>query len=365
MSQDDELERLRADIRSLGLIPDVDDLGRTANLPSPEQMLARAKSAEGRRASVITKRRTPWRRFAPPIIVVAAGVVAILGAMVVLPSSRDTAAADTPPVLRYEFVEAGRIAFAPGRPAKRQLLSLAKAARLARSPDSSGSSQYVRTMNWFAQVDVTSQGSSAALVPKIRELWLLADGTRISRELSGAPLSPDGRQASTKAVTSGSAAIERVSGGKGADFVNRLGPDQATVRSELLRVSGCPDTTGAVAAECLLSEIGSLATEYVMPPSVLAAFWSVLSDEESLRSLGAVEDRMRRPGVGISMVSPTAPQFRHVLIVSAQTGRVLGTEEILIKSDEKLRVHAPAIYSFTAVKVSRRTESVGPAGGDS
>lgn len=361
MSQDDELERLREQVRARRLLVAADDVARTANLPSAEQMLARAKAAELRDTSsepAAVRRR--WR-YSPQLVAVAAGAAVVLGLVFALPGTRDTAAADTPPVLKYEFVKTGQIAFAPGRPAGAQLRKLARAAEAAGESPGTGPTQYVRSTNWFAQLSDSDEESDAALVPKIRESWLRADGSRVFREFSGKPLAPDGRQRDVKVSVGGKAVIERLpNSGKGADFVDLLGDDPAQVRANLLKSRECPAKSGPVAAECLMSEIGSLTAEHVVSGRMFAMFWQVLADEPSIRDLGSAEDRVHRPGVGISMISPTAPQFRRVLIISPRSGRLLGSEEVLIKSDKALDLHAPAIYSFTAITQSRRTASTGP-----
>jgi hypothetical protein len=79
----------------------------------------------------------------------------------------------------------------------------------------------------------------------------------------------------------------------------------------------------------------------------------MLRAERGFRLLGAVEDRVGRVGVGISLIAADAPEFRHVLIADPKTGRLLGTEEILIAPVDGIDLEAPAIMSFTAILESR------------
>ncbi|MFI5430210.1 hypothetical protein [Aeromicrobium sp. UC242_57] len=87
----------------------------------------------------------------------------------------------------------------------------------------------------------------------------------------------------------------------------------------------------------------------------------MLSEEPSLRSLGSVNDRAGRSGIGISLIPADSPQFRKILIISPDTGGLLGTEEILIKNDSDVGIKAPAIYAFTAILDARYVSDKGPA----
>jgi hypothetical protein len=103
-----------------------------------------------------------------------------------------------------------------------------------------------------------------------------------------------------------------------------------------------------------------LAGNHVLPRPTLRVFWLILAEEPALRDLGLVRDRVGRPGVGISLISPDFKQFRRILIISPKTGELLGNEEILIKADEDLDLKAPAIYQYSAILDSKLTSDPGP-----
>jgi hypothetical protein len=360
----DELELLRAEARALGMPGPVSPASVGVRLPTAEQVLARAKASEAgdeHEAFDVVPIRTRRRQRVLRTVAVAAAVAGII-AVSVTPWQQDSAVATTPPVLRYEFADAANIAHAPGKEARSVLLELAAQADDQPAIGRSGRNQYLVTDSWFASLSDTE---AAELVPKQREQWLRPDGTTRVRETSGTPLTPDGRGVSVSTSTRTTTTSDETYPADGLDprFVDELGTDVAGVRNALLQAGQCAATGASpLRASCLYRQITGLYEQYVVPPQTAAVFWRVLADEPSFRSLGSVEDRAGREGVGISLVPNDAPQFRRVLIISRTTGQLLGTEDILIKDDPSAGIQAPAIYAFTAYLGSRYTRRDGPRG---
>lgn len=356
----DELELLREQARSLGMPSQIEPEALGVTLPSASSMLERAKAAEAADTEGIPSlQRASRRRLVVRALAVAAALAGI-ATIVVSPWQQHAADASTPPVLDYEFANAQNIAYAPGKDARAVLNQLADAASQQSAVSGSGSIQYLLTDNWFAELD---DSKTAELIPKRRETWLRADGSLRARETSGTPLSPDGRGLTKRPAARGSDVTDETYPAQENDpqFVAKLGANVQNVRDALMKKAECEDRNpGPNRAACLYQEITGLYASYVIPPKTVAAFLRILADEPTMRSLGSVKDRAGRAGIGISPIPVDSPQFRKVLIISPETGQLLGTEDILIKKDPELKLETPAIYSFTAILDTRYTRVFGP-----
>lgn len=359
-----EFETFLAEASAMGMPEEIrpEDVG--AQLPSAPEMLARAKEAEAAKAHPKggPQVRSVLRRPGA-LIAAAAAAAVILGAFGVGLLGRETAVADTPPVLDFEFAKARDIAWAPGREARLQLMKLAAAAGKSSTLDKRGTTQHTVSENWFAEITAEAGHTAAVLRPVRRESWLHADGSVVVRETPGPALRPDGRyDLDAPAPGPIDPVLEGHSGSESyARAVEQLGTDPETVRAALLKAAQCPSNKpSATRAACLVGQITMLATDHVLPRGTLRAFWLMLADEPSLRDLGVVRDRAGRPGIGISLIAPDLAQFRRILIISPESGELLGNEEILIKADKTLDLKVPAIYQFTAIVSSRWTSDPGP-----
>ncbi|WP_157439340.1 CU044_5270 family protein [Aeromicrobium sp. Root344] len=362
---DDELELLRGQARSLGMPSQIDPENIGVTLPSAKNMLERAKAADtADEQEVPALHRKKNRRLVVRALAAAAAVAGI-ATIVASPWQQHAADASTPPVLDYAFANAQNIAYAPGKDARAELNKLAETASQQTKVPGSGSIQYLLTDNWFAELEDSKE---AELIPKRRETWLRADGSLRARETSGTPLSPDGRGLTKRPVARTSDVTDETYPADDLypQFVAKLGTDVQKVRDALMRKAECEDRSrGPSRAACLYQEITGLYASYVVPPTIAATFWRILADEPTMRSLGSVKDRAGRAGIGISFIPADSPQFRRVLIISSETGQLIGTEDILIKKDPDLKLESPAIYSFTAILDTRYTRVFGPDRADS
>ncbi len=356
----DELDEIRKLGKKLGMPGEIRPEDHGITLESAEEFVARMQSGQPQRDSAVPTRlpnhRRNWRGL--QIAAAAAAAASVVLVTIFTPWSQPSATANTPPILNYEFAKATNIAYAPGQPARQDLLHLAQAARTSNPPAQSGGSvQYVQTNNWFSSREDTKKSSTSKLIPTTIQAWLSPDGSQTSIESSGTPLRADGRglAPSTPSTT---ATRDQVFPPHSADphRISELGTTVNDVRRELLRSAECdPNATPTARAQCLYQEITGLFRQYVVGPKVASLFWTVLANEPGFRTLGSVTDRAGRPGVGISVISSEAPEFRLVLIIGRSTGQLLGTEEILIKSNAKLGLKAPAINAFTAILKSEYT----------
>lgn len=346
-----ELELLRAEAKSLGF----SDEAAEPDWEHPDHFIARMKGAEAQPSvEVPTIRRSRTRM----LVGVAAAAAAALVAVVVLRPASSPVVADTPPVLDYEFASAVRIAFAPGQDPSESLKLLARASETDGAASGFGPVQHHVTDNWFSDQD--EQGTSV-ITPRITESWLQADGSLTTVSSVGEQLRSDGRGVPTAAPTYSDEPIteELPAGSIDANFPSTLSRDPEVLRKQLLAHGGCSQDPEPSSARsfCLYNEVRALFQTWVIEPDLAAAIWRSLLGEEGFSSLGSVEDRAGRNGLGISFIGDQRPQYRFILIGSTETGQLLGTEELVIKRDPDLDIDPPAVVSFTTITVADRVDT--------
>lgn len=354
----DEFDKLRALAREIGMPAQIRPEQHDITLPTSADFVRRMQERALDEPPVppAKPRRLPtWSRA----VLLAAAASAVVLALLVAPWSGPTASAHTPPVLDFQFAKAANIAFAPGAPARADLLLLSKSALSGTSPTKHGSVQYVQTDNWFSSREEIAKSSKSRIIPTVGQSWLAADGSQTVVETPGQPLRADGRGlAATSSADPAAARGEELPAGTfDARRVAKLGSTPGQVKPALLEAAECDENaTQTARARCLYQEVAGLFAQHVVPPRTASLIWAALASEPGFRSLGSVTDRAGREGIGISVVSTDVPEFRSILIVSRTNGQLLGTEDILIKSSKELDLKAPAISSFTAILVSKYTE---------
>jgi len=348
---------LREAAQRAGLVPEWDP-SRTHSLESADEFVARMRVEEGVTSLTTLVRRSRTKRIFVGAGAIAASLIVFVGVSGTWQSP--VAAADTPPILDFEFAAATKIASAPGVPAAATLRELATAAGSSSYSQGRGPVQHIVTDNWFTTDEVTESGAKGTtLTPQLNETYAFPDGSLRLIERQSNPLSPDGRGAP------GSGEWEKLpttldemqpSGSSDSMIVDSLSTDPARLRGQLTKLGGCDEADGGPkAGTCLVSQINDLYTHHVIPAKTAAAMWTVLSEVPNLTSLGEVEDRSGRQGIGISLFERSGLDKRWILIISPETGQLLGREVILLQRDADIDFAVPAIVEFTAVLSSQRT----------
>ena len=353
-----EVDLLRQTALEAGLDPrlDPEDLG--VRLDSADDLLARLNKTPPDEVSVRRTRR--FRTLAAASI--AATTALVLG--VLQPWQSSPAAADTPPVLDYEFANAHNIAYAPGKDPTSALRELSTAAQAFTEPSGHGDIQHVVTDSWFGSIDDNKGANSIALIPTLNETWLSPDGSFRLIERTGKPLTADGRGVPPRPVEGLKARADESQPADSVDptLLSSLPTDPVQLRPALLKATECDrDASGNPRALCLFARVEEYNSNYVVPPRVTAALWDLIAAQGATRLLGEVKDRAGRSGIGISLIPSDRNEFRQVVIASPETGQVLGFEEILIKTVPDLDVKAPAITRFTAFLTAERVNQAGPS----
>lgn len=347
---DFEIQALRDAATEAGIRSVIDPAELGIEFESADELIARLKASDASHDE-LAQRRTRRRRLS--LIASSVAAVGVLVTGILQPWASAPVQAATPAILDYQFAAPDVIANAPGQDPAAALKHLAGAASaIAAQPKGSGI-QHVVTDSWYAETDTPSENDNGPLIPQISESWLAPDGSLRIVERRGDPLPSDGRVLPSSGAWMDQPATAdetQPAGSADPDLVASLPTDPDAMLATLLDLSGCTDTQhGTERSLCLLRQILALHQTYSIPSAVDAAFWQVLAGEKGFRSLGEVKDRAGRSGIGISLIAASGPAFRNVLIGDPETGRLLGSEQILIAPVEGIALEAPAIMSFTAI----------------
>ncbi|NRQ48524.1 CU044_5270 family protein [Aeromicrobium stalagmiti] len=345
---DIELRALRAAATSAGIRGALDPADAGVRLDTADELLARLLATDP--VDELAQRRRRTRRR----VLLASGVAAagLVVTSILQPWGGTPVQAATPAILDYEFAAADTIAVAPGQDPSAALERLSAAA--AGAPAATGSGvQHVVTDSWVAEFDTSADDATSALIPQITESWLAPDGSLRTVTRRDDALAPDGRGLPRDGAWNDqptSADESEPPGTIDAELAATLPTDATGLRRELLEISGCRTTDRSSATSlCLYDQVVALNQTYVIPAALDRAIWEMLGGEAGFRTLGSVEDRVGRDGVGISLISSDRPEYRLVLIADPSTGDLLGSEQILIRSVPGLTIDAPAITSFSAI----------------
>lgn len=355
---DFETQALRDAAARAGITGSITPRDVGIELEPAAELLARLKAEDGSHDE-LALRRSRRRRIS--LIASSVAAVGVLVTGVLQPWSSAPVQAMVPAILDYEFAAADVIAAAAGEDPAPAIQQLADAAGSLPAPVTRTGTQYVVTDNWYANIEAKTaeeaEAENAVLVPQINESWLAPDGSVRIVERRDDPLPADGRGLPAKGEWDEQPkSSDETSPAESRDpeLASRLSTDPDTLRDELLKNAGCADTMpGTTRSFCLYKRIVILNNRYVLSPRLNAAIWQVLQDERGFRSLGEVKDRAGRAGIGISLIREDMPQYRYILIADLKTGRLLGSEEILIAQVQGNPLEAPAIMSFTAILESK------------
>lgn len=262
------------------------------------------------------------------LVVAGTAAVAVAGSVAVYPAlTRPTAYAATPPLLQYTHPDAKETP-------TDALNGLAELARKQPAPTGSGPFHYVHTQGWYLDTEQDTGGKvlSSRVDVSDRQLWLNADGTgRIEETRGGRPLANSGRY------------------GRGglAQVPVPAGPAES-LRDRLLQQNPSRSTADWFGA------VKDIWNTRAVPPELQSALLQVLATRPDIHFDGAVTDRAGRAGTAVSIDTGGAPATRSVLILGADTGTLLGYEEVALTAGD-LPVQAPATIGYTLWLSSGRT----------
>lgn len=213
---------------------------------------------------------------------------------------------------------------------------------LASSPGPDEPLRIVRTASWGFSVDVGTKTS--VVVPQLSTLTWEPDGSGHITIVQGVPYDPADAVASNAAEVKSSGEVV-----SDLDFTpEQFASPWLTVPGEsaadmvaLLTAFGMPEQPTAYEVQ---SAITSVLSQWTLTNAQHKELLVLLEEAGGGEALGTSTDRLGRPVTGIRIVSPDGAAS-DLLLVSLDTGRIVGVERTVLKADEVFA--KGAIMSYT------------------
>jgi hypothetical protein len=193
--------------------------------------------------------------------------------------------------------------------------------------------------------------------------WLAADGSGRISQYRTEPLDTNGRISSALPPSSaGPDSTDTFDPGTfDATTPANLPRDPAALRAALLDLMGGADCNSIpdAATDCLVTEVRTLYSQYVIPSDLAAALWAVLANEPGLKDLGTTTDRLSRPARAIALDATTGDASTvTVLLINPDDGQLIGTETVTL-NDPAMGIDRPAVTGFETYTARAWVAAVG------
>jgi hypothetical protein len=235
-----------------------------------------------------------------------------------------------PAMLRYTLTGVrSPVTAADLPPARAVLLHLAQVAAAQRPvPEPAGADvSYTRALKWSSSMSITARGPVVEpLIMGPVQTWTAPDGAVMSWDCAGQTAC---RPYDYQMIPAG----QRIFIGAGP-LARTLPADPVALRARLLAqaVDRYPESGTQKIIRTIIYGLGS----QVLTPQQEASLWRALAGLPDIRYMGTVRDRDGRPGVAVEYLGSfwIRNDYRYVLIISPDTGRLLGEEEIQLPVHE-------------------------------
>lgn len=280
------------------------------------------------------RRRLRWPALVVPV---AAVVVIALAIVVAFPFGPQTASAITPPALVFTPESTSVSA------------QLAASRELLRSaPGPAAPARESRSVGWYLQIDHPPEGGrSVAISPQITQSTWQADLSGRTTIIAGEPYWADGADTAvttTDAPAPGTIVMEKdfAPGQFYSPVVEAPGSTPADMRVAL-EAFGMP--VDGDAGDMVIA-IESMFSRWTLTNAQHAQLLTLLDDTDELTMLGTTRDRADRDVIGFGALAARLPGQEIILLLSADTGRIVGTETIRTTPDGSLPVGAVTAYTL-------------------
>jgi hypothetical protein len=311
------------------------------------------------------RQRMAWAAAATGFaVVVAAAFVAVQ----LRPRSAGSVA--TPVMLQYRLIgysdSATSNSLPPGRS---RLLKLAKvaAAQPPLAHPAGDQVGYVATWDWNMTTAVSGGTSASAIVPKTDQVWTTPSGTAVQIVKNGPAINLSDAQTPhnlLQAVDSGSSVMSQefsTDDNFGLPVQTMTG-SQSQIQRDVIRGFSyyfVPAERKFYTFE-LMKAIAGL-NHQVISPSLESHLWTMLASRSDVSYMGLVRDRAGREGAAFCATIGGSGRERQVLIVSPQTGMLLGEEDLFLSNPGGLTIkHYPAVIGYTTYVTSQWVSKAPP-----
>lgn len=284
--------------------------------------------------SAATRSRLWWRGWRLATIPAAAMlVVAFVAIWSIVPLGHQTAAALTPQPLEYE----------PTSATLREVVSMAQelVSESAATEARRGSS----AVGWYLDLDYATVGDEAALITpqETARVWN-PDGSGEVTIRAGKPYWADGRDSVLphgELLAPGTILSILPFDATQAPQLQPQGGSVSDMEDLLASFGLLPDAP----AGDVINAIQTVMDWWTLTDQQHVSLLEILVEHGSARLLGTTTDRAGRSVFAIEGDSRVNPQVRNVLLVSADTGRIIGAESTRVVADESLP--AGSVVSYT------------------
>lgn len=237
--------------------------------------------------------------------------------------------------------------FAPVEESPREVVESALA-RLALEGDLVDTPQReARWTGWYADLQMTpGENSLTTIRPEQSQITWSPDLSGRVKVWAGEPFSSDGVPVADPSPPVGTllSDIELTA----ERFSPRVTDPPAPSRESMLRaVNASADGDGTQGAADHIRGFAALLKSWTLPDSNHAKFLEILLDDHDMTVAGTTSDREGRPVIGLEAVSNGSPWIKMVVLVSLDTGRVVGAEELYIGSRNELDVPVGTVIAYT------------------
>ena len=314
-----------------------------------------------------TTERSRLRRRRRGTVLAAAAAATLVVALVAAEGSRARpAAASSIPSLSYGLGDLAGSSPDELPSASATLRALADAARQTPEPARDGTVQHVVAQEWLGETGPAPDGpgQTTSVYPTVTERWLAADGSGLITQRRAAAVTYDGAiDPEAGPSPAGELSSDVVLPGT-FDDVARLPRDPSALAADIAGRSPAECSLDGWAGYCLTEQVQAYFGSGVVPQDLAGAFWDMLAQQPTVRLLGPTTDRAGREGTAVAVEVPKIPEDPSddesvlVVIVSQETGQMLSTETLTLRSD-LLGVTSPTVTGFSAVTLSEHTTEVG------
>lgn len=332
-----------SDTRLDALLRQLDPLsGMNADEPLSDReqaTLLRIMSQPGRSILVKTStaRRPAPRNVSLVLSMAVTAVVAMIAIVLVWPPAAPRAAALTPPPLKLSSSSktVGEVASMAHR-------------LLAGSSGEHAAERRVSSVGWYLQMDHPASGETIAVIaPHVIELTWNEDGSGNELTMAGIPYLADGTRLTdqTRAPEPGSLLfdIEYPVGGFEAPVEQLPGTSAEDVKN-LLAAYWNPVATSGTASD-IITAVGNAFGSWTLTDQQHAHILDMLSHAPGAFVAGTAVDRADREVTVIAADSTHNPDYRLLLLISNETGRIVGTESVRLTPSGDLP--AGSVTSYT------------------
>ncbi|MDQ7878538.1 hypothetical protein Q9R08_11175 [Microbacterium sp. QXD-8] len=324
-------EQIAAELRALDPASDLTD-------DRIDVARARAKIAAAAAAAAPARRSRPARRRT--ILVSTLAVASVAAIAIVVPLfgvHAPPAAADGPPPLPFEPLDA-------------TVAEVVDDAIATQHEDPSGVSAPLReasSIGWFADIYMNAGSNGLKTIrPENRHLVWSEDLSGELTVTAGTAYGPDGSPIPDSKPTAGTVMEqERFDPGEFAPR-DATAPDTDPTRlTTLLNTFSNGETTTGAADH--LTGVTTLLDTWTVPDDVHAAMLEVLQQDGDLTVEGTTTDRAGRPAIGLRATSQAAPWFDSIVLISTETGRIIGIEGVYTGLADQLPIPTGTVTNYT------------------